>query len=108
MKIVSVCTIYPTRQHPAQGVFVQRRLAALSRFTRLRVLKPTPWFPLVRRYRDYEAASEGAPAQPAVHGEPMFYVPGVLKGLDGRWLERSVYPVLKRWSDVGLVHLVDA
>lgn len=107
MKIASVCTLYPTRTKPHAGVFVQRRLEALARLAEVRLLKPVPWFPLLRRPRRFESAA-GAALSPRVLVRPMFYIPGVLKGLDGRWLRRAVLPVLRQWREEQGVELIDA
>jgi teichuronic acid biosynthesis glycosyltransferase TuaC len=107
MKIASVCTLYPSRSKPHLGVFVQRRLEALARLAEVRLLKPLPWFPWLRRPGRFEPAAHAAD-EPVVHAQSMFYIPGVLKGIDGRWLQRAVQPVLEHWKDEDGFEVIDA
>src|SRR5437868_11719585 len=93
MKIVSVSTDYPGPGNLARGLFVKRRLEALARTEEVRVVHLEPWFPWLRpRAR---GGANGHPEVPPAVRRPMFYLPGVLKGLDGRWLERAVLPALR-------------
>ncbi len=112
MRVASVSTLYPTRARPHLGVFVQRRLEALAHCLQashgaLRLLKPTPWFPLLRRRQAFKPAAHAA-GDPVVQATPMFYLPGVMKCFDGRWLNRAVLPTLQRWRDDEGFEVIDA
>jgi teichuronic acid biosynthesis glycosyltransferase TuaC len=82
----------PTVARPQQGIFVYRRLQAMSRYLAVRALRPQPWFPGIRTGKlDLPIASSGFPMDP----RRMLYLPGVAKSLDGRWMARCV----ERWFD---------
>lgn len=51
MRILTTSLCYPTVGHPDQGVFIQRRAAALAArgHAEVRVVAPQPWCPLARR-----------------------------------------------------------
>jgi glycosyltransferase involved in cell wall biosynthesis len=106
VRIVSVSTDYPGPGNPRRGLFVQRRLAALNRLADVRVVHLQPWFPLLR-----PRPSRGP--EP-FHDEPptvrpgMFYLPGMLKGLDSHWVKRAVLPAVRALEAEGTVDLIDA
>jgi len=90
LRILSVCTNFPTRNRPTLGLFVYRRLSKLSGYGDLRLLVPQPYFPFLRpRPADALLAGNNMP----VSIKRMFYLPGVAKSWDGGWLER----VVSRW-----------
>ena len=90
LRILSVCTNFPTRNRPTLGLFVYRRLSKLSGYGDLRMLVPQPYFPFLRpRPADALLAGNSMP----VSIKRMFYLPGVAKSWDGGWLER----VVSRW-----------
>ena len=90
LKILSVCTNFPTRNRPTLGLFVHRRLSKLSDYGDLRMLVPQPYFPILRpRPADESLAGTSMP----VSIRRMFYLPGVAKDWDGWWLEK----VVSRW-----------
>lgn len=106
MRIVSVSIPYPRTGQPQSGLFVQRRLAAVARRAEVTVINPQPWFPGVR---PATALDESGQAEiPPVSRPRMFYLPGVLKGLDGQWLRRCVQAELRRHRRSGPIDLVDA
>jgi len=51
MKVLTTTLCYPTPESPQQGIFVQRRAAALVQRTdvTLEVVTPRPWCPILRR-----------------------------------------------------------
>jgi glycosyltransferase involved in cell wall biosynthesis len=103
LRIASVCTVLPTRARPQHGIFVKRRLHALSQVADVLVLQPMPWFPLIR------PAADAAPARDnTVVTTPMFYLPGILKHLDGAWLSRAILPMLHGWHRERRLDLIDA
>lgn len=89
-RIVSVCRALPSPSEPASHTFVLQRIAAMARRAPLRALEPVPYFPLLKpkpgKERMANREVSGVPIQPV----PMFYLPGILKNLDGFWLRRSI------------------
>lgn len=108
MMIASVSTLLPSREHPEQGLFVARRLAALAKRAAVHVLHPVPWFPFVRPYSSGQRWLSSSTEDLRVTDQRMFYVPKVLKSLDGAWLKRSVLPTLRRWKDEFGIELIDS
>ncbi len=107
VRIISVSTDYPGPRNPRRGLFVQRRLAALSRIEDVRVIHLEPWFPLLRP-RASAAATNGYHDQPPAVRPGMFYLPGVLKGLDSYWVKRAVVPTVRALESEGPADLLDA
>ena len=106
LRIASVCQLLPTRAEPHRGIFVARRLSQLAALADVQILQPVPWFPLLR-----PRPNVGWTADvdiPQSYRQRMFYLPGVMKNLDGRWLARSILPVLARWQDETGIDLIDA
>ena len=48
VRIASISTEYPSPWSPHRGLFIQRRLSALSRLADVTVLHTVPWFPVLR------------------------------------------------------------
>ena len=90
MRIASITTEYPSPWNPHRGLFIQRRLSALSRLADVTVIHATPWFPGLRPWPAGRAPLAGRQGRLRVQHRRMFYLPGVLKGLDGRWVQRAV------------------
>jgi teichuronic acid biosynthesis glycosyltransferase TuaC len=87
LNVLSVSTNYPTLECPTRGVFVQRRLAALSRLANVRVLVPRPTFPILRPWIvDEPLQTEMQP----VDIRRMFYIPKIASMLNGLWMERCI------------------
>jgi glycosyltransferase involved in cell wall biosynthesis len=76
-------------------VFVLQRLAALAKQVDLEVASPVPVFPLWNRLRGGLPAPVEEHGGLTVHYPRWFYVPGVLKTLDGRLYARGI----RRWFD---------
>ena len=106
LRIASVCELYPTQADPQSGVFVARRLSQLAALADVKMLQPVPWFPLLRARPQVGWTAESE--SPRVYRQRMFYFPGAMKRLDGRWLARSILPVLSCWQDETGIDLVDA
>lgn len=106
MAIVSTTLCYPNRELPTQGIFVQRRLAAVSRLMPLAVVAPIPWFPVLRPGNMASVSGEDC-VPPAMHPR-MFYLPGIAKSLDAafyaRALLRGIGDIRKRMD----LRLIDA
>ncbi|MFN9627622.1 MAG: glycosyltransferase [Planctomycetota bacterium] len=85
--VLSVCTNFPTRNYPTLGLFVQRRLYAMSKLCNLRVLVPQPWCPGIRpRNKDETLADSPFP----IDIRRMFYIPKLANHWNGMWLNRCV------------------
>ncbi len=108
MKIVSVCRVLPTPDSPAVGAFVLRRLAAMADRADVRVVQPLPYMPALRPLPAWARAASHDAGGLRIEHAPMLYLPGALKGLDGRWLARSVHSKLAALHAAGEVDALDA
>jgi len=97
LKVLSVCTNFPTRTRPTLGLFVCRRLSQLSKLAELKMLVPQSYFPLVKP-RPQDQPLPGTPFSVSI--KRMFYLPGVAKHWDGGWLERVVSTWISGMSDL--------
>ncbi len=80
----------------------------MARHATLSVLQPVPYLPGIRPLPPW-AREEGHVIDAGyVEHAPMLYVPGVLKGLDGRWLGRSVTDAIGRMKTDGRLDVIDA
>ncbi len=102
IKVASVCRVLPTPANPAQGVFVHNRLDGMAGYMDVQRVQPVPFFPLLRPLPAWvdEAAD--------VLRVPMFYLPGIFKEYDGRWMERAIFPVLARLQEERGLDVIDA
>lgn len=107
LRIVSVSTDYPGPSTPHRGLFVKRRLRYLARLEQLVVIQPQPWFPVLRPRGSPNGSAIQSEHPPAIR-PPMFYFPGVLKGLDGYWVKRAVMPLIRAVAADEPVDLIDA
>jgi glycosyltransferase involved in cell wall biosynthesis len=104
MKVLSLTTVFPNAAQPTHGVFVFERLRHLGRHAELKILAPVPWRVRSRSdvpYRDTRAEL------PVVH-PTFFYVPGILKVLDGLFLFLSVLPAVRRLRRTFDFDVIDA
>jgi glycosyltransferase involved in cell wall biosynthesis len=88
-------------------LFVQRRLAALARIEEVRVIHLQPWFPLLRP-RPVASTGCGYCDQPPAIRTGMFYLPGVLKGLDSFWVKKAVVPAIQALEGEAPADVIDA
>jgi len=95
MRVLSFSYCFPSSLRPTWGVFVLQRLAALAKHVDLDVASPVPVFPLWNRLHGGVPAPVEEHAGLAVHYPRWFYVPGILKTLDGRFYARGI----RRWFD---------
>lgn len=108
MKIVSVCRVLPTPDNPAAGAFVLRRLEAMAAKAQVRVIQPLPCLPLVRPLPLWARSSSHVAGSVTIEHAPMTYLPGLLKSLDGWWLEASIHSKLAALRAAGAVDVIDA
>lgn len=108
LNILSVCRSLPTPQDASSGIFVLNRLAALSQIANVQVVQPVPWCPQVAPLPEWARAPAHEVDGVEITHAPMFYVPRVLKSLDGYWLERAVAPIARSSHARAPLDLIDA
>lgn len=108
MRILSVCRYLPDPGSPAAGGFVFERLAAMAALAPVTIVQPVPYFPLLRPLHGWARELAHDHAGRRIEHAPMLYLPGVMKALDGAWLERSVRRTLPRLGGAGAFDVVDA
>ena len=107
-KIVSVCRWLPSPTNEAAGIFVYRRLEAISQQLNLSVIQPIPYFPLIKEVPEWANRPQRMLGSLSVSHEKMFYVPKILKRLDGYWLFKSILGRIMELHNNGGVRLIDA
>lgn len=107
LHIVTLCRLLPTPDAPTQGVFVQRRLEGMAKSAKQVALQPVPYFPLLRPRPNWVGlrSEQGALS---IHPLPMFYLPGILKGLDAHWMVRSLIHEITKLHKQHPIDILDA
>ncbi|MGD9597448.1 MAG: glycosyltransferase [Steroidobacteraceae bacterium] len=108
LNIVSVCRSLPTPDDPSAGIFVRNRLEGMAELADLRVVQPIPYFPVAAPLPAWARNDVRVSGQIDVLNAPMFYIPGVAKSLDARWLARSIGGRLARLHKERPIDIVDA
>lgn len=108
LNIASVCRTLPTPETPGAGMFVLRRLAAMAETSDIRILQPVPCLPPLRRLPSWARLPSHEIHGRTIHHAAMPYLPGMLKSLDGRWLEHSILPRLREWHRQRRLDVIDA
>lgn len=108
LSIASVCRVLPTPEDPFGGVFVARRLQAMSVKADLSVIQPVPYLPGIRALPGWARTESREEGGLRVLNAPMPYVPKFLKSLDGYWLYRSISSTLRRLQRSRALDLIDA
>ncbi len=93
MNVLSVATIFPSKEIPGPGVFIKQRLLALPRDIDLQVLRLRPWFPgfsLLRPSQGVSYPVEETSSALTVFDRRFFYLPGLMKHRDGHFLARGL------------------
>lgn len=108
MRILSVCRTLPTPRNPGAGIFVLKRIQAMAKHANVQLIQPIPYFPIARPLPDWARTAEHTVDGMAVRHQPMFYFPGVLKSLDGRWLARAIDGPVQAWQRLAPVDAIDA
>jgi teichuronic acid biosynthesis glycosyltransferase TuaC len=103
MKVLTLSTVFPNAAQPVHGLFVFERIRHAAQHAEVRVVAPVAWF---RRARSIPR-SDTLNNLPIDH-PVFFYVPGVLKVLDGLFLFLSVLPLVRRIRRTFDFDLVDA
>lgn len=111
MKVLTLSTVFPNPCEPVHGTFVFERARAVAARTDLTVLAPLAWigpedrhFPSRRRRTPRADRYHGL----AVHRPTFWYVPAILKPLDGLALYLSVVRTAKALHREHQFDLVDA
>lgn len=104
--IISTTLCYPHPAAPTQGIFVQRRLAAIHQLVPLTVIAPQPWFPFVRPIKAGPDIESGE--TPPTQRPRMFYLPGIAKRLDADFYARTLASAIHRHLGNTKPDLIDA
>ncbi|MEW6536449.1 MAG: glycosyltransferase family 4 protein [Candidatus Auribacterota bacterium] len=114
MNILSISTMFPSKAEPIFGIFVKRRLDALSHIVNLTVVSPRPYFPFISLTSRYRVRRE-IPHREQVNERTPLYLPRflsfplVLKPLDGVFLFITMFFFILRHRRKGLkFDLIDA
>ena len=110
MRCLSFSYCFPNRARPTRGVFVLQRLAALARIrdVEVQVVAPVPVFPIVSSIRSKLPPTKDTISGLAVHYPRFFYLPKILKTLDGRFYGRGLTPWVRDFCRNGRPDLLDA
>lgn len=108
LSIASICRILPGPGDPSSGLFVWQRLKAMAQFADVTTIQPIPNFPVLAPLPAWAKMPDHDAGGLHVTHAPMFYVPKILKSLDGLWLYRSVLRSLDRLRRAGKLDCVDA
>lgn len=108
LRVVSVCRNLPTPDNPAEGTFIHSRLAAIAARADLSAVHPVPYFPVVRPLPEWATEESRRHQGMEILNAPMFYLPGIFKMLDGRWLARSIESIVTNLHRESPVDLIDA
>ena len=103
MKVLTLSTVFPNPVQPVHGLFVFERTRHAAKRAEIRVVAPVPWF---RRSRSIPSTTTQRDLQ--VEHPTFFYVPGLLKFLDGLFLFLSVLPRVRRLQRESDFDVIDA
>jgi glycosyltransferase involved in cell wall biosynthesis len=113
LRVVSFTTIFPNSMQPRHGLFVQRRIEAMSRTAEVRVVAPVPWAPPVpglpaRFYRCAHVNPLETAGGLPVHHPRFIAIPGVLKSVDPALLALSCLPGMRALRRAFPFDVIDA
>ena len=104
MKVLSLTTVFPNRMQPTHGLFVLERLRHLAARAHVCVVAPIAW----RARRKGSVPAEERRGELDVMHPTFFYVPGVLKVLDGLCLFLSVLGTVRQLRRTFDFDVIDA
>ena len=115
MKLLTFTSLYPNREQPRHGIFVEQRLLRISARDAVdaRVVAPVPWFPSgAARYGRY-AVHARVPRQEWRHGLAVihpryFHLPGVGMYFSPLAMALACYPLLRGLRRQYAFDLIDA
>lgn len=112
--VVVFTHVFPNASTPLLGLFVRERMFRVAKMLPLVVVAPVPWFPfaaLIRRFKPgfcpavpYHEVQQGVD----VFHPRFFYIPGMLKFLDGFFEALFAYPTLRRIERESGISLIDS
>jgi glycosyltransferase involved in cell wall biosynthesis len=113
-QVVVLSSLFPSAVQPGAGLFIRERMFRVGRRLPLRVVAPTPWFPLqslLRRWRP--GFRPGAPFHEQQDGHDVWFprflcVPGLFKSLDGWFMALAAWPRLRALRRAGQLDVIDA
>lgn len=115
MKLLTFSTLYPNREQPTHGVFVERRLLELVRTGRVtaRVVAPVPWFPFrSARFGQYATLARVPGSEErsglTVHHPRYPLVPKLGMTVAPALMALAVLPLLRRLHAAAAFELIDA
>jgi len=108
MTVASICRSLPNPSDGSSGVFVFRRLAAMSCLAQVHAVQPVPYFPIIKPLPEWSLLPQRSENDLNIFHAPMFYLPRFIKSLDGIWLYRAVMKRLSQFQRCGGVDIVDA
>ncbi len=93
--------MFPTKNDPIFGIFVKRRLEALSKIVDLTVVSPIPYFPFLALLKKYRTRKNIPKFEKLNKNTDLFFrkffsVPCILKPLDGLFVFLSLYFFIKK------------
>lgn len=97
-------TVFPNAAQPLHGLFVAERVTHVAKLADVRVVAPVPWYPWIRR----RVSQSARLADLQVTHPTFFYIPRVLKALDGLCLFVSSISAVRRLRRDFDFDLIDA
>jgi teichuronic acid biosynthesis glycosyltransferase TuaC len=111
LKVLLFSMVFPNAAQPCYGVFVRERMRGLPADVEVRVVAPTPWFPLVARlrpgFRPEVPREEVQDGVQVLHPRFLSF-PGFLKCLDGLLMFLCTLPTVIRMRRDFRFELIDA
>lgn len=107
-RVVSVCRALPSEDAPSSHVFVMQRISSMAKATQVHALEPVPYFPLLKPLPAPARLKARQTSGVHIAPVPMFYLPGALKQLDGKWMQRAITPHARRLVDQHKLDVLDA
>lgn len=111
LRVLLFSTVFPNAAQPHHGVFVRERMRGLPADVEVRVVAPTPWFPLVSGlrpgFRPEVPREEPQDGVQVLHPRFLSF-PGLLKFLDGILMFLWTLPALIRLRREFRFQVIDA
>jgi teichuronic acid biosynthesis glycosyltransferase TuaC len=111
LRVLLFSTVFPNTAQPHHGVFVRERMRGLPADVEVRVVAPTPWFPLVAGlrpgFRPEVPREEWRDGVQVLHPRFLSF-PGILKCLDGILMFLCALPTLIRLRRGFRFQVIDA
>jgi len=104
LKVLVLSTVFPNPAQPVHGLFVRERIRHAAAHCDIEVVAPVTWFREGVRKIPATHTADGL----AVHHPKFFYLPGLLKWLDGFFLFLSVITCIRRLRRTFDFDVIDA